>query len=205
MPRLCGAFCYTTIMHKRNIITICGILGSGKSTAAKQIALKLGYDHYSGGDFMRAMATARGVSLAELSAMAENDPEIDKEIDQKQKEFMDTHDNFVIDSRLGWFWAPDSFKVFLTLDPITSATRVMADMEKNVRHGEIAQTPKSLEEVAEKLKERFESERARYQEYYGITNYFDPAQFDLVIDTKTNDIATVQRLILEGYTAWQGK
>jgi predicted cytidylate kinase len=190
-------------MQKRNIITICGFLGSGKSTAAKRVAAALDYPHFSGGDFMRKLAEVRGVSLAELGALAENDPEIDKEIDRMQKEFMDTHDNFVIDSRLGWYWAQDSFKVFLSLDSQTAAARVFADMHKNARHGEVAQVPESVDEVEARLLERLASERARYKEYYGIENHFDPSHFDLVIDTKENDIPAVERLIIEGYEAWK--
>ena len=49
------------------IITISGTPGSGKSTVAKMIATKLGFKHYSTGDFMRQMAKERGISLEELS------------------------------------------------------------------------------------------------------------------------------------------
>ena len=192
-------------MHKRHIITVCGVLGSGKSTAAKGVAATLGYPHYSGGDFMRAMARERGIDLVELSALADSDPEIDKEIDRKQKEFMDANDNFVIDSRLGWYWAPDSFKVFLTVDIDTAAKRIFTDIENKMRMTEIAEMPETLTDVKKRIEDRFESERKRYFDYYGIENHFDPAHFDLVIDTKENDIAAVQRLIIEGYTAWQEK
>lgn len=194
-------------MQKRNIITICGVLGSGKSTAAKRVAQALGYPHYSGGDFMRQMAKDRGISLVELSRLAETDPEIDKEIDRVQKEFMDTHDNFVIDSRLGWYWAQDSFKVFLSLDADTSAERVLADInaKKAERKEEVSDVEVTLESLKQKQSERYASERARYKDYYGIENHFDPSHFDLVIDTKVNDIPSVEKLIIDGYTAWKQK
>jgi CMP/dCMP kinase len=193
------------IMAKRNIITICGVLGSGKSTTAKRVASTLGYAHYSGGDFMRAMATERGITLAELNVLAETDPAIDKEIDRKQKEFMDTNDNFVIDSRLGWFWAEDSFKVFLTLPVSSAAERVFADMQakKAERANEMTTTPETFEEVQARLAERFASEGARYKKYYDIDNYQDPVHFDLVIDTSVNDIPKVEQLVIEGYKKWQ--
>ena len=153
---------------------------------------------------MRATAKERGISLVELSALAEGDPEIDKDIDRRQKEFMDTHDSFVIDSRLGWYWAQDSFKVFLSLDLDTAAERVLADMQKNENRlaTEALSVPATLAETKQRLADRFESERARYQEYYSIENHFDPSHFDLVIDTKTNDIPKVESLIIEGYKKW---
>lgn len=189
-------------MQKREIITICGVLGSGKSTAAKRVAGALGYSHFSGGDFMRQMAAERGITLAEFSIMAESDPEIDKEIDRRQKEFMQTHSKFVIDSRLGWYWAPDSFKVFLTLDLDTAASRVFTDIQNKMRTGEMDTSSETLEEVKNRLMHRFESERKRYYGYYIIENHFDPKHFDLVIDTKINDIPAVEKMILEGYKKW---
>ena len=55
------------------IITISGKPGSGKSTVAKRLAAELGLTHVSAGDFMRDMATERGITVLELSAIAEND------------------------------------------------------------------------------------------------------------------------------------
>ena len=195
---------YSGAMQKRHIITICGGLGSGKSTAAKRVAQVLSFNHFSGGDFMRKIASEKGISLAELSSIAENDPEVDKEIDRSQKEFMDTNDNFVIDSRLGWYWAPASFKVFLNVDPQISAERVFADLQakKLERKEEVTGSLETIEDLQKKQSERLESERLRYKEYYGIENHFDPAHFDLVIDTAQNDIPTVERLIIEGYKKW---
>lgn len=192
---------------KRNIITICGVLGSGKSTTAKRVASTLGYAHYSGGDFMRAMATERGITLAELNILAETDPAIDKEIDRKQKEFMDANENFVIDSRLGWFWAPNSFKVFLNLPVSVSSQRVFADMQakKSERANEVQKAPETFEEVEARLAERFASEGERYKKYYDIDNYQDSKHFDLVIDTSVNDIPTVEKLVIEGYKKWQAE
>ena len=191
-------------MEKRHIITICGVLGSGKSTSAKRVSAALGYPHFSAGDFMREMATERGISLAELGPLAESDATIDKEIDSRQKQYMDTHDNFVIDSRLGWFLAPNSFKVFLNLDADTSAERVFADLnsKNTARFGETASNVLSIDELKKKQADRLRSEGLRYKEYYGIEDTFDPSHFDLVIDTKANSKEDVEKLILEGYKTW---
>jgi cytidylate kinase len=205
-----GSFClswYPQGMQKRHIITICGMLGSGKSTAAKRVAVALNYPHYSAGDFMRAMATERGITLGELNILAEGDATVDREIDAKQKLFMDTHDDFVIDSRIGWFLAPDSFKVFLNLDLDTSAKRVFGDMvaKKAEREGEIAEMPETFEDVKVRLAERLASEKDRYKKYYAIEDYQDVSHFDLVIDTQANGIEAVEKLIIKGYNAWKAE
>ena len=180
------------------------MLGSGKSTAAKRVAAALGYPHYSAGDFMRAMASERGVSIVELNLLAENDAAVDREIDAKQKAFMDANDNFVIDSRIGWFFAPGSFKVFLNLDLDTAGSRIFADVQakKAERKEEMSET---LEAVKTRLRERLASEKERYKKYYDIEDYQAPEHFDLVIDTKQNGIEAVEKLIIEGYKAWQTK
>ncbi len=190
-------------MKKRNIITVAGVLGSGKSTAAKNVARALGYPHYSAGDFMRDMAKERGITLAELNVLAENDEAVDKEIDRRQKEFMDSHDNFVIDSRLGWWLAPDSFKVFLALDLDTAAERVLADKANNPNRLSEDKPVATSEEVKASLSSRAASERARYMKYYDIADHQNPSNFDLVIDTKVNGIEQVAEMIVAGYKAWQ--
>ena len=193
-------------MNKRHIITMAGGLGSGKSVTAKIVAEKLGYPHYSGGDFMRKMAEKRGVSLADLGNMAETDASIDKEIDAMQKEFMDTNDSFVIDSRLGWFFAPDSFKVFLEVDPDVAAKRVLADLQKKAenRKNEASEVLTTAEEVKNNQAKRVESERQRYEEYYGIKDHYDKNHFDFCIDTNNTPAEVVAEKILEAYKNWLG-
>lgn len=186
---------------EHSTITISGVLGSGKSTTAKLVAKELGFSHYSGGDFKRKYADDNNLTMAELDVISERDPNIDKLIDQTQKEFMNSNEKWVIDSRLGWFWKPDSFKVFLTLDIDTSTQRIMNDLLVNEsRSGEHAHT---FEEMKEKIIKRAESEQKRFKEFYNIDDHFDPSHFDLVIDTKVNNKEQVLRLVLEGFEEWK--
>src|ERR1035437_7748083 len=102
-------------MDKKHIITIAGKLGSGKSSTAKMVSEILNYKHYSTGDFMRSIADQKGVPLGELNKIAETDPSIDKMLDDRNKE-IGTMEDIVLDSRLGFYFIPESFKVFLELD-----------------------------------------------------------------------------------------
>jgi CMP/dCMP kinase len=189
----------------RHIITIAGNLGSGKSTAARGVAKALNYPHYSGGDFMRALATDRGMNLIELGALAETDESIDILIDKRQKEFIDANDNFVIDSRLGWHWAPDSFKVFLSIDDETAAARILSDKDSGnpFRKSEEGLTTK--EDVIKEIKHRRANEGARYLKYYGIKDHLERSNFDLVIDTRESKAEEVINKIVEAYQKWQSK
>src|SRR3989338_5108791 len=94
-------------------LTIAGTPGSGKSSVARIIAKKLRLKHYSVGDFMRLIARKRKITLLKLMKQAETDKgKIDNELDAFQIKLR-AADNFVIDSRLGFHFIPDSFKVFL--------------------------------------------------------------------------------------------
>ncbi len=187
---------------KKEIITIAGNLGSGKSTTGKILAGILGYKRYSSGDFMRKIAEERKITLAELSAEAEADESIDREIDEYVKK-IENKNKIVIDSRLAYHWIPESFKVFLSLPTQVGAERMLADLQKNpTRAHEQKETPKSVEDVAKPVEERLASERKRYKELYGIANHTDPKNFDLVVDTEKNDAQKVAGIILEKYKEW---
>ncbi|MCM1106496.1 MAG: cytidylate kinase family protein [Blautia sp.] len=156
-------------------ITITGNLGAGKTTVRDELK-KLGYDTLSGGDVFRRVAEQKGVSVVELNEMLKGDPAIDDEIDGMTARLGREVDNTVFDFRLGWHFVPDSFKVFLLIDPEVAAERVFYGEARN------AEVYKSLEDTKEALKRRAESERERFADLYGI-NYYDAKNYDLVIES----------------------
>jgi len=189
-------------MNKKHIITIAGRLGSGKSSTAKMLAQALGYEHYSTGDFMRSIAEKRGLSLMELSKIAEGDPSIDKELDDKNVE-IGKMENIIIDTRLGFHFIPNSFKVFLELDPSVAAERILEDKKVNPnRHKEDTNGFDTKELILKSIEERSKSERLRYKTLYGIEDFTDPKHFDLIINTGENHLEEVSAKIAEEYEKW---
>jgi predicted cytidylate kinase len=158
------------------IVTISGRPGSGKSVVASKVARELNLSHLSAGDFMREMAAERGVSILELSRVAEQGDEIDREIDARTVRLAEQGGDFVMDARLGWHFIPDSIKVFLEVDPLVAAQRIFEAR----RRSEVENV--TLEETQRAVQDRTESERRRYLDYYGV-DYGDHANYDLVIDT----------------------
>ena len=192
-------------MNQKHIITIAGKLGSGKSSTAKMVAEILGYKHYSTGDFMRAMANDRGISLAELSSMAETDFSIDKELDNHNLEIGKMED-VVLDSRLGFFFIPKAFKVFLELDPGTASERILIDKKSNTnRSTEASNSFDTKESIMESINTRLLSERKRYKELYNIEDLMAHNNFDLVIDTSETPIEKVTERIISEYKIWLNK
>ncbi len=188
-------------MGKKKIITIAGKLGSGKSSAAKRVARALGWKHFSSGDFLRHVANERGMSIKDLMIAAESDPSIDHQIDDLLKS-KGNEENLVIDSRLAFHWIPDSFKVYLEIDPDIAAKRMFYDLETNESRQE-SEHARTIEEMKKQMIERHESDVRRYRALYGI-DHTDHSQFDLVINTglPENDLDTVVKKIIDGYLKW---
>lgn len=184
---------------KKSIITIAGSVGSGKSSTAKGVAAALGYRHTSSGDMFRQLAKERGLSVEALNLTAEAQKEIDYQVDEWLQKMGREEEDFVIDSRLAFHWIPNSFKVYLSLDPESAAERIFMHMKDAGRVSEDATT---VEEVRASIDRRYASEQKRYLDLYRI-DPSDPRNFDLVIDTKTNDLKTVIQLVVESYRTWR--
>lgn len=148
---------------------------------------------------MRQLAHERGVTLSELSQQAEENPKIDKLIDARNKQLSDAK-QVVIDSRLAFHFIPDSFTVYLEVDPDEAARRIHAD-EKETRHqaGEIHD---SVEDAKEDMLERIESERARYKELYNI-DHTNLSNYRLTIDTTDKKITAITDEVIATYKDWQ--
>lgn len=184
---------------KKEIITICGGLGSGKSTTAKQVAQILGFQHFSSGDLFRQVGLDLGLSVTELNLKAEKEPDIDFKVDEKLRN-MGNSSQVVIDSRTAYHWIPESFKVYLDLPPEIAKDRVVNSLKENALRmkSEQVSTP---EEAYKNMTERFESEQKRYWDLYKINNT-DKNQFDLVIDTNKNNLNEVVNEIVAKYKEW---
>ena len=184
---------------KKEIITIAGSLGSGKSSTAKAVASALGFRHFSSGDLFRQIAAERGESVEAINISAEIQKDIDHKVDNLLEGMYRTESKTVIDSRMAWHWMPGSFKVFLALDPNTAAERIFTHVQQE---GRMSEDAKSVEEVRASIDRRFASEQKRYAALYNV-NPTDPLNFDMVINTKHNDLKTVTAVVLAAYGAWQ--
>ncbi len=67
-------------------ITVSGLPGSGTTSLGKGIASECGYTFISAGEVFRECARERNMDLASFGKLAENDPSIDRLIDERQKE-----------------------------------------------------------------------------------------------------------------------
>jgi len=184
---------------KKEIITIAGSLGSGKSSTARAIASALGFRHFSSGDLFRQLAVERGESIEAMNISAEVQRDIDLKVDRLLQDMYRAEEKIVIDSRMAWHWMPRSFKVFLVLDPDTAAGRIFNHLQEEGRRSEDA---KSVQEVRKSIDRRFASEQKRYAALYGV-NATDPLNFDIVMNTKHNDLRIVTAIVIAAFQAWR--
>ncbi len=154
------------------IITISGHAGAGKTTVAKKLAKHLGYEFISLGKLWRGIAEACGLTLQELFRLAEKDSFYDKLIDDFQKRLAVGKDNLVVDSRLGWYFIPKSFKVFLTCSREVQGLRLFKRLETLTK-----------KEAVVKASKRDSVDAKRYKEVYNI-DIENPKNYDLIINTE---------------------
>jgi cytidylate kinase len=177
-----------------NAISISGDLGSGKSTISNILNKHLNYDYIYTGGIQRQIAEKYNMTTNELNIYAETHPEIDEEIDAVFKS-LDKTDNLIIDSRLAWFFIPNSFKVFLKTETVIAAKRISQDTKRK------NESYLSLEEAVDKIEKRKESENKRYKNLYGV-NCLDMDNYNLVVDTSHILPEEAANIILKEYKLW---
>ena len=181
-------------------ITITGKLGSGKSTVAKKLVELYGFEIFSTGAILRAAAAERGMDVLELnkelSAKLDSDRSMDDLIDNTTIRVASERkdDKLIFDSRMAWHFVPDSFKVFVTVEPRVAAERVM----KDPRPGEPAE---DIDELCAELVERSKVEQSRFMQLYGV-DYYDYNNFNLVVDSSRRTPDEIVALIWEGFNAY---
>ena len=181
-------------MSPFKIITISGMLGSGKSTVAKLLAERLGYMYYSTGNAQREIAKKRGITTLELNRLAGTDMSVDKEIDGVFQKFNAVpNKNMVIDSRLAFFFVPSSIKIKLNVDVYVAGERIFND---TLRTGE--KKYNSVQEAVKALLDRRSLEVERFKRIYHV-DIDNDENFDYVLDTTYKTPEEIANLIIKKY------
>ncbi|WP_336001943.1 (d)CMP kinase [Halorientalis halophila] len=175
------------------LITVSGPAGSGKSTLAAGLADALDYEHVSGGDIFRSLADERGHSLVEFNRLAEEDDQIDRDLDRRLRETARESTDLVLESRLAGWMAADYADLRLWLDaPLDVRAARIADRED-----------KALDTVLEETRARAASEAQRYREYYGI-DIEDRSIYDLTVNTARWDPDACLSLVRSAVESYAG-
>jgi cytidylate kinase len=171
------------------VITVSGFHGSGRSTHAKKLAEAFNLRYVSSGTIFRQMAEERGVSLEEMSRLTEEDPELDRMIDERAIE-ESKKEGVVIDATLsGWMAHEPDLRIFLKA-PFEARMRRIAKREGI-----------PYEEAEKETRVREESERERFREYYGV-DVTDLSIYDVILNTELYEpegTARILKRVIEEY------
>jgi cytidylate kinase len=168
-------------LEKKVVLCVSGLTGSGKSTVAKRLAAKYGFDYFSGGNALKSLAQEEGYD-SEVRGWWESpqgltflqqrmkDPTFDKRIDEKLLELAGKG-NVVLDSWTMPWLLNEGFKIWLDSSPQVRAKRV-------VKRDGI-----SKEDALKALTEKDEQTRKIYKSLYGFDLGYDLSPFDFVLAT----------------------
>jgi cytidylate kinase len=177
----------------KEIVTLSGDIGGGKSSVARILSASLGYPIISAGGMQREIATSMGLTTLQLNEQSAKDRSVDDRIDAYTKMLGETRDHIIVDSRLAWHFIPPAFKVFLSVDPLVGAERVFGASRSEEHHH-------SLEHAVENNRSRTQLETTRFRALYGI-ELRDYRNYDLIVDTSYVAPETVAATIEQAFAA----
>ena len=170
------------------VITVSGVHGSGRSTHAKKLAETFALRYVSSGTIFRQMADERGIGVEEMSKLTEENPELDRMIDERATE-ESKKGRVVIDATLsGWMAHDPDIRIFLKT-PFEARIRRIAKREGI-----------PYEEAEKETTIREESERERFQ-YYNV-DVSDLSIYDVILNTELYEpegTARILKSVVEEY------
>jgi CMP/dCMP kinase len=153
------------------LVVVGGPPGSGKTTAARESAERLGLEFLSAGARFRALAQEHAMDLGEFSRYAASHPEVDRELDDYMLGFAKS--GWLLDSRLAGPLARRKGIPVLYL--IVTASDDVRAQRLAGRDGVSASVARRA------MLAREQSEKSRYKALYGID--LDREVSDLQIDS----------------------
>lgn len=176
-------------------ITVGGLPGSGTTTACRLLKERLGLDYVYAGQIFRDLAREHGMTLAAFGRYCEDHPEVDRELDARQLELMQSGD-MIVEGRLSGWIAQENDIPALTVW-LWAPVDVRAQRLVKREGGD------PVERRQEMLDREF-SEAKRYKSFYGM-DIDDQTIYDLVIHTEDKPPERVVEIILNALEEKRGE
>lgn len=190
---------------KYSSVAISGRPGAGRSTLLKNlkaIVEPLGWETFSGGDWARQYAINNGKHSATDPThhkATDYSDEIDHQIDAAMREKLSNPETHVaVESWIaGWNMRglPHVLKVLLMCDDSLRIDRV------------VNRDNLSVDEAKQHLREREEANLGKWNRMYGVTDFWDPKHYDLIINTYSHGPKETLNIVLQalGYFTAKGQ
>lgn len=154
-------------------VTVGGLAGTGTSTLCRLLAARLDLPYTYAGSLFRQEAARRGLSLAEFGQLCQDDPSVDRSLDDRQLELLRAGGVLLEGRMAGWLaehHRVDAFTVWVVCD-------------EDVRMGRITERDGGdVEEQRARTRTREASEFARFADYHGA-DLTELSIYDLVLDS----------------------
>lgn len=154
-------------------VTVGGLAGTGTSTLCRLLAAHLDLPYTYAGSIFRQEAARRNMTLAEFGALCQEDPSVDRSLDDRQLELLERGGVLLEGRMAGWLAEHndvDAFTVWVVCDEDERIRRITE------RDGG------DVEEQRHRTLQREHSEQQRFLEYHGA-DLGDTAIYDLVLDS----------------------
>ena len=191
-------------------VTVSGVPGCGSSTLGKGLGKKLGWEYFSGGDFMRAYAVEKGLfdknSKVHHNATVYSD-DFDRKIDYGMREWLEKDSKRILDSWLSGFVAQGiegTLKVLVhcSSDDIRVDRIVNRDgiSVKNTKKHMFEREEENLKKWTRMYKDewyKWVSKKHQGKRRGKHFDFYDPDLYDLTIDTYSNDRTKTLNIVLK--------
>ena len=167
-------------------VTVGGLAGTGTSTLCRLLAAHLDLPYAYAGSLFRQEAARRGLSLAEFGRLCQQDPSVDRSLDERQLELL-RDGGVLLEGRMaGWLAEHNGVEAFTVWVVCEEDERMRRISERD--GGEIeAQRTHTLGREA--------SERARFLDYHGA-DLSDLSIYDLVLDSTSMTPTALSEAVL---------
>lgn len=173
--------------RRRVTVTVGGLAGTGTSTLCRLLAAHLDLPYTYAGSLFRQEAARRGLTLAEFGQLCQDDPSVDRSLDDRQLELL-RQGGVLLEGRMaGWLAEHhdvDAFTVWVTCDEDERMRRIAGRDGGEVE----AQRASTLAREA--------SEQARFLDYHGA-DLSDLSIYDLVLDSTHLDPTALTTAVLD--------
>lgn len=159
---------------KYRIITVSGKIAVGTSTLAKNLSRMLSWKYVNVGALQREFDRKQGINENKQGASSRSDAH-ERSMEARTEKMLKEESNIVYEAWLSGFMARGIEGVLKVL-VICSHDDIRVDRVVN-------RDNLSVEEAKRWMKQREEENIKKWQKLYGKYDFWDPKEYDLVIDT----------------------
>lgn len=172
---------------KYSKITISGKICTGKTTLFKNLGKKLAWPTFMTGQTFRDYIKKNDLNLDQVE---EQNEELTKRIDYRVRDMIHAPGNLIVD---GWMSG-------LMANQLPDVLKVLLVCQDNIRYKRFAQRERiHFDEAKKRVDERQLNWFSKLKKIYQRTDFLDPKNYNLIIDTSHLSSKSVLKKVMEKF------